>query len=83
MEVQSNSGKSVGIIFIIVASLLMTHGIPITQVAAASDFYSEDFTTTTYLDSENTNATGWGDGSLSLPNKEPTAKIDRTSAFFF
>ena len=38
---------------------------------AASHFYSEDFTTTTYLDDVATNTSGWGWGSLQLPYEPP------------
>ena len=36
-------------------------------VEGATLTYNEDFSTTAYLDDENTNATGWGDGEISIP----------------
>ncbi|MHA1927765.1 MAG: hypothetical protein ACTSV2_04190 [Candidatus Thorarchaeota archaeon] len=71
MKGLKDSEKSLIIITMLFATVLMTYGFPIPSVEAASDFYTEDFTTTTYLDDANTNATGWGDGSLTLANKEP------------
>lgn len=44
----------------------------IEPVNAASDVFSEDFTTTTYIDSGDTNVTGWGSGGIRLPKKEPS-----------
>ncbi len=37
-----------------------------------TSYYLEDFTTTTYRDLSNTNVTGWGDGTIRLPNNAPT-----------
>ncbi len=39
-------------------------------VNAGSGFFTEDFSTTTYLDVVNTNATGWGSGLVKSPYKE-------------
>jgi hypothetical protein len=42
------------------------------QCPAETGNYLEDFTTTTYQDSTNTNVSGWGNGNLHLPRKNPT-----------
>ena len=42
------------------------------QCPAETRYYLEDFTTTTYQDSTNTNVSGWGNGNLHLPRKTPT-----------
>jgi hypothetical protein len=41
-----------------------------TLVKAGSGFFNEDFSTTTYLDAINTNATGWGSGLVKTPYKD-------------
>ena len=38
---------------------------------AADEVYTENFTSTTYRDATNTNASGWGTGNLSLSHKNP------------
>ncbi|MHA1190766.1 MAG: LVIVD repeat-containing protein, partial [Promethearchaeota archaeon] len=50
------------------------YGSPINQIpnSSASNSFSEDFTTTTFMDSSNTNTSGWGSGKLSLPEKNVT-----------
>lgn len=50
------------------------YGSPIKQIPNSSAFngFSEDFTTTTFMDSSNTNTSGWGSGKLSLPEKNVT-----------
>jgi len=40
-------------------------------VTAADEVYTENFTSTTYRDATNTNASGWGTGNLSLSHKNP------------
>ncbi|MGY5861984.1 MAG: hypothetical protein RTU09_06380 [Candidatus Thorarchaeota archaeon] len=42
------------------------------QCPAETRYYLEDFTTTTYQDSANTNVSDWGNGNLRLPRKTPT-----------
>ena len=39
--------------------------------AASSGTFTEDFTTTSYMDSYNTNASRWGSGQIELPRKNP------------
>lgn len=43
----------------------------ISLIQAATGIYSEDFTTTIYLDEENTNTTGWGTGLIENSFKKP------------
>ena len=45
---------------------------PILTTQAASGSFSEDFTTTTYMDGANSNATGWGSGEVEISKKKPT-----------
>ncbi len=42
------------------------------NVNAASGSFSEDFTTTTYMDGANTNTSGWGTGSIENLKKKPS-----------
>ena len=46
---------------------------------AASGSYSEDFTTTTYIDSANTNVASWGSGNINLPLNMTLADSYNTS----
>ncbi len=39
--------------------------------AASSGTFTEDFTTTSYMDSYNTNVSRWGSGEIELPRKNP------------
>jgi len=61
-----------GLIFIVILSLSM--GIMfignVQNVEAVTETFVEDFTTTTYMDAANTNATGWGTGEISCPEKQ-------------
>ncbi len=68
-----NLGKGFGL-FIAVVLVFSTLAmlIDVQPAEAASDTYNEDFITTTYMDSSNTNATGWGSGTINLPRKTPT-----------
>ena len=38
---------------------------------AADEVYTENFTSTTYMDAANTSASGWGTGNLTLPSASP------------
>ncbi|MCG3220376.1 MAG: hypothetical protein H7641_03265, partial [Candidatus Heimdallarchaeota archaeon] len=40
-------------------------------IQAATGIYSEDFTTTTYMDGANTNTSGWGTGAIENSKKKP------------
>jgi len=42
------------------------------KVEEFTNFYVEDFTTTTYMDDVNTNSSGWGLGEITLPEKNIT-----------
>ncbi len=55
-------------VFIAVFGLLLMPS----PVNAETSFFAEDFTTTTFMDVMQTNATGWGSGSVKLPPREPT-----------
>ncbi|MHA2255070.1 MAG: LVIVD repeat-containing protein [Candidatus Heimdallarchaeaceae archaeon] len=50
-------------------------------VQAASGFYSEDFSTTTYMDGTKTNVTGWGTGNIQTPRKSPEIISQLNSTF--
>ena len=45
---------------------------PILTTRAASGTFNEDFTTTTYMDGANSNATGWGTGTIENSRRKPT-----------
>ncbi len=45
---------------------------PLQTTLASSGMFSEDFTTTTYMDGAQTNVTGWGTGSIENSKKKPT-----------
>ena len=45
---------------------------PILTTQAASGTFTEDFTTTTYMDGVETNASGWGTGDIENSKKKPT-----------
>ena len=47
---------------------------------AASGTYSEDFTSTTYMDNTETNVTGWGTGSIQNTRKKPEVVGSLSSA---
>jgi len=71
MKILGESGRSIVVIGMLLATIMVTYGISIPIAEAASAYYHEDFSTTTYLDDMNTTAQGWGSGSLSLGYKEP------------
>ena len=75
LKVKSNSKKKVknlSLIFILLTISVFTIFLKIKPVNAAYGIYYEDFTTTTYMDSSNTNVTGWGSGTIELPRKTPS-----------
>jgi len=74
LKVKRNSKKKVknlSLIFILLNISILSIFLNIQPVTAASGIYNEDFTTTTYMDSSNTNVTGWGSGTIELPHKTP------------
>ncbi|MCG3221738.1 MAG: hypothetical protein H7641_10195 [Candidatus Heimdallarchaeota archaeon] len=60
-------------IFFLIFSLIIavSFNYPMQIKAASSGTYVEDFTTTSYLDTSNTNAIGWGSGEVELPRQNP------------
>jgi hypothetical protein len=63
------------IIIVLFSSLFIffnSQSSPILTTQAASGSFSEDFTSTTYMDGAQTNATGWGIGSIENSKKKPT-----------
>ena len=60
------------IIIAIIISLTATSLNSIHFVSSASSTFNENFSNIFYLDEPNTNTTGWGTGTISLPQKVPT-----------
>ena len=61
-------------IFILIFSFiafLNNNSNPIQLAQAASGTFTEDFTTTTYMDEANTNSSGWGTGVIEISKKKP------------
>lgn len=63
--------KTATVIVLLSLSMFFVYGFSIPAAEAASSFYAEDFTTTDYLDSVNSNVTGWGYGNISSPHAGP------------
>jgi hypothetical protein len=60
------------ILFLSVLIFFNLQSSPILTTQAVSGTFSEDFTTTTYMDAVNTNVSGWGTGSIENSRKKPT-----------
>ncbi|MFX0057137.1 MAG: LVIVD repeat-containing protein, partial [Candidatus Heimdallarchaeota archaeon] len=61
------------ILLTLILSLIFTVS-KIPTIVAADGTFTEDFTTTTYRDSANTNVSGWGTGTIELPMRRPELK---------
>ncbi|NPD88149.1 MAG: hypothetical protein HGN29_05480 [Asgard group archaeon] len=62
-------------VFLLVANLcffLIPFQNDISLTKAATGIYSEDFTTTAFMDGTNTNTSGWGTGSIENSKQKPT-----------
>ncbi|MBN2153699.1 MAG: hypothetical protein JW839_19740 [Candidatus Lokiarchaeota archaeon] len=65
-----------------VAVICIIFCFPTMHVSAAGDYssiFTETFSTSTYRDAGNTNATGWGTGSIRLPSKPVTCVSGKIS----
>ena len=75
MKNKQVSIKSKIIVFVLLSSLFMVI-IPFNDnksvMQASTGIYTEDFTSTTYMDDSSTNVTGWGTGSIENSKKKPT-----------
>jgi len=66
-------GRTIVLLLFLTGLLYLNINNPsLTNVQAASGSFTEDFTTTTYMDSSSTNVSGWGKGSIENSKKEPT-----------
>ncbi len=73
----NNKAKLITLV-LFVAGFSIPFCFPATRVSAAGDYstiFTETFSTTSYRDAGNTNATGWGTGSIGLP----TLSVSRVS----
>jgi hypothetical protein len=60
------------ILFLSLVILLNFQSSPIQTAQAASSTFTEDFTTTTYMDGGETNTSGWGTGDIENSMKKPS-----------
>jgi hypothetical protein len=56
---------------ILISIFVITNFSPVNIQSATSGGVDEQFDTTTYHDSYNSNVTGWGTGQIELPRKNP------------
>ncbi|MGY5873295.1 MAG: hypothetical protein RTV72_13680 [Candidatus Thorarchaeota archaeon] len=58
-------------ILALIGTIFLLMVISFQPVDALTEFYIEDFTSTTYMDMDETSATGWGSGEISSPKMNP------------
>ncbi|MCG3224061.1 MAG: hypothetical protein H7647_06310 [Candidatus Heimdallarchaeota archaeon] len=66
---------------ILISIFVITNFSPVNIQSATSGGVDEQFDTTTYQDTYNSNVTGWGTGQIELPRKNPEYQdLIKTSA---
>ncbi len=84
MKLNNRKLKGKGVLILIVTSLFLFSGILLDMtsiVNASSGTFEEDFTTTTYMDSFETNSSGWGTGAVESSKQKPTLVSSISSTF--
>jgi hypothetical protein len=62
--------RAIVLVVLFIPLFMITHDSNLTS--GSSGIFVEDFATTTYRDTGQTNVEGWGEGNLTLPKKNPT-----------